>query len=55
MAMRDTLTTISTTDMSIRERREKIKNNMRVTDEQIFIAGIVHYEKELTKAETVVS
>lgn len=55
MAMRDTLTTISTTDMTIRERREKIKNNMRITDEQIFIAGITYYENELTKVETVVS
>lgn len=44
MAIRDAITTISTTDMSIRERRDKIKNNMRITDEQIFIAGIVHYE-----------
>lgn len=49
MAIRDAITTISTTDMSIRERRDKIKNNMRITDEQIYITGIETLEKQLTE------
>lgn len=42
--IRDTLATITTKDLNLRGRRDNLKLKLRVTDEEIYRAGIEYLE-----------
>ncbi len=45
--IRDTITTISTKDLALRQRRDLVKEKFNVTDEQIFVEGVKHFESKI--------
>ena len=47
--IRDTITTISTKDLALRQRRDLVKEKFNVTDEKIFVEGVKYFEN---KAQT---
>lgn len=47
MAIRETITTISTKDMTLNNRRKELKKKLGVNDEDIYIAGVVALENSL--------